>query len=232
VENFWMLYNPTKIDNEVIILPDGNIDLFFSESINDSFHTTLLGIGTQAEKTSIKKRRKTFAISFKPFVTEYLFDDNLSSLLNKAHNLPTDFWGFSSTDLVDFELFCQKATAKILSLVPNEIDRRKQKLFELIYASNGTISVSELSDKVVWSSRQINRYFNSQFGLSLKVYCNIIRFRASFNQIKEGKLFPEKNFYDQPHFIREVKKFTGVNPKILNKNQNDRFIQFSTLPKT
>jgi AraC-like DNA-binding protein len=88
-----------------------------------------------------------------------------------------------------------------------------------------------MSEQVHWSSRQINRYFNQLFGLSLKAYCNILRFRASFQHIKEGKLFPEQNFTDQAHFIKEIKKFSGVLPKELSKNKDDRFIQFSTLTK-
>lgn len=77
----------------------------------------------------------------------------------------------------------------------------------------------------------MNRYFNQTFGLSLKAYCNILRFRASIEHIKQGKLFPELNFSDQAHFIKEVKKLSGVVPKELSKNENDRFIQLSTLTK-
>jgi AraC-like DNA-binding protein len=89
--------------------------------------------------------------------------------------------------------------------------------------------VKELSQKAYWSARQIGRYFNNYFGINLKAYCNILRFRASFTQIKEGKFFPEGDFADQPHFIKEVKKHSGVTPKVLNKNKNDRYIQFSLL---
>ncbi|MCH5686581.1 AraC family transcriptional regulator [Niabella sp. W65] len=98
-----------------------------------------------------------------------------------------------------------------------------------MYSTKGDISVKALSEKVYWSSRQINRYFNDRFGLSVKNYCSILRFRASFEHIKEGKLFPQQNFADQSHFIREVKKRSGVSPKELKRNQNGRFIQFSAL---
>ncbi|MDR7128038.1 AraC-like DNA-binding protein [Algoriphagus sp. 4150] len=231
VESFWMLHNPNDSDKQVIILPDGRVDLFFTQSAIEPFHITLLGIGTNPEHSTIKANRITFAISFKPLATEYLLKENISDLLNKGKNVSDDFWDFSSSDLLDFELFCQKATQKIKSLLPKELDSKKQKLFELIYNSNGAMTVEELSEKVFWSSRQINRYFNHQYGIPLKAYCNILRFRASFQHIKEGKLFPEQNFADQAHFIKEVKKLAGVNPKQLSKNQNDRFIQFSTLPE-
>jgi AraC-like DNA-binding protein len=119
----------------------------------------------------------------------------------------------------------------MLALIKPGIDSRKKKLFDLIYASNGALTVKELSEKVFWSSRQISRYFNEQFGISLKAYCNILRFRASLQQIKAGKPFPEQDFADQTHFIKAVKKYSGVVPKELSKNQNDRFILLSTLPK-
>lgn len=230
VESFWMLHNPTNSDKQVVILPDGRVDIFFTESATESFHITLLGIGASPEQSTIKAKRTTFAISFKPLATEYIFKKSVSHLLNKAENLPNNFWNFSTIDLKDFDLFCQKATQHIKVLLPKELDSRKQRLFDLIYNSNGASSVAELSEKAHWSSRQINRYFNHQYGISLKAYCNILRFRASFQHIKVGKLFPEQNFADQAHFIKEVKRLAGVNPKQLAQNQNDRFIQFSTLP--
>lgn len=149
--------------------------------------------------------------------------------MNKAKNLSDDFWSFSSTDLDNFHQFTKKASQQIISILPRETDYRKHKLFKLIYSSKGTLSVAELSEKVCWSSRQINRYFNQQYGLSLKTYCNIVRFRSSFQAIKQGTLFPQQNFFDQAHFIKEVRKLAGVSPKQLALNQNDRFIQFSTL---
>jgi len=229
VESFWMLQNQTNNDKEVIILPDGRIDLFFAQSTTEPFHITLSGIETHSDKAILAANTCMFAVSFKLLATEYIIDQTVSDLLNYAKHLPSDFWCFNSSDLQDFDLFCEKASKKIQSLLPKEIDSRKQKLFDLIYSSNGAMTVKELSEKVSWSSRQINRYFNQQFGISLKAYCNILRFRASFPQIKEGKLFPEQNFADQSHFIREVKKLSGVLPKDLKQNQNDRFIQFSTL---
>ena len=96
-------------------------------------------------------------------------------------------------------------------------------------SSNGEIGVRALSEKVFWSSRQINRYFTQQLGLSLKAYCSILRFRASLQHIAQGKLFPQLNFADQAHFIKQIKKFSGVVPKELSKNKNDRFVLLSVL---
>ena len=226
VESIGMFHNPSDEAKEVVVMPDGRIDLFFSQSASEPFHVTLIGLETAPEQRSVPSQTLTFVISFKPLAVEYILHTSIAGLLNSAKYLPTDFWDFHVDDLKDFDAFYKKASQKIIALLPAAIDERKRKLFELIYSSNGEMSVKELSEKVFWSSRQINRYFNQQFGLSLKAYCNILRFQASLSHIKEGKLFPQLDYYDQSHFIKEIKKFSGVSPKELFKNQNDRFLQF------
>lgn len=231
VESFWMLDNLSK-NKDVILLPDGRIDLIFSQSSKEPFHIVLLGICTYPEQVLIAEKTKIFAVSFNLLAAEYILRQSVSEILNQAENLPFDFWGFNVNDLNDFGKFCRKISIKIKEqLSTQKIDERKLKLFDLIYSSKGSSTVKELSEKVIWNERQINRYFNQQFGISLKSYCGILRFRASFQHIKDGKLFPEENFSDQSHFIKEIKKLSGFLPKELNKNKNDRFIQFSVLPK-
>lgn len=63
-------------------------------------------------------------------------------------------------DMTSIENFCNNATQKIKSIPTENIDSRKEKLFELIYSSNGSLPVKELSEQVFWSSRQMNRHFN------------------------------------------------------------------------
>lgn len=229
VESFWFLHNQSETTKETIGLPDGLIDVLLFKSATEPFRIVQLGGMTQHERATIPANCTMFCISFKLLAVEYIFHEPIANIINGGKPLPNDFWNFNENDLTDFDFFVQKATEKIQSLLPIEIDERKRKLFELIYASNGAISVKELSEKTFWNSRQINRYFNQQFGMSLKAYCNILRFRASLEHIAKGKLFPEENFTDQNHFIKEIKKFSGVIPKELSKNENDRFILLSAI---
>ncbi|MES2513801.1 MAG: AraC family transcriptional regulator [Bacteroidota bacterium] len=229
VESFWLLENRSEGDKELVILPDGRIDLTFSKSATQPFQIILSGIETKPDKALLKAKTRMFAVSFKLLSTEYIFGHTISDFVNSAKQLPPDFWNFSEEDLADFDLFCSKASQQLYELLPKDYDNRKKKLFDLIYETHGTVTVKELSEKVSWSSRQINRYFNHQFGLPLKAYCNILRFRASFHHIKDGQLYPQQNFADQSHFIKEIRKLSGVSPKELKLNRNDRFIQLSTL---
>ena len=226
VDSFWVLQNQSAAD-EGVIMPNGKIDLFFSKTPDNKFRVTLMGLETKPKPLANQDVSIVFAVSFNPLAMEYILQRSVAGILDNEIMLPNNFWNFNINDLEDFDTFCEKATQKIQSILPKGIDNRKVKLFELLFATDGEISVKELSEKIFWSSRQINRYFNEQFGVSLKTYCKIIRFRASLQDIKDGKLFPQHNFTDQSHFIKDIKKLSGVSPKELHKNKNDRFLQFS-----
>jgi AraC-like DNA-binding protein len=230
VESFWMLVNPSAVEQPIILVPDGRIDVLFSVSATAPYHVMLLGLQDRPEVQVIPPDSTLFAISWKLLAVEYVLAIQLGELRQSGCELPGDYFGMSVDDLRDFDGFCAKAAAHIAGLIPRALDPRKQKLFDLLYATNGSLAVEALADAAGWSSRQINRYFTRMFGLSLKAYSSILRFRATWQQLKAGHLYAEGDFADQAHFIREIKKYTGVVPKELARNQNDRFIQFSALP--
>ncbi len=229
VENIGMFHNKSDKAMEVVLLPDGRIDLFFMQSESEPFKISLIGLETIPEQQNIPANTLAFKITFKPLGVEYLLQTSITDILNSGKVLPKDFWNVTNDDLKDFDSFYTKINQKLKELLPAKIDERKRQLFKLVYESNGEIKVQELSEAISWSSREINRYFNKQFGLSLNAFCKILRFKASLEHIAKGKLFPELNFTDQNHFIKEIKKFSGVVPSELLKNTNDRFILLSVL---
>ena len=231
VHSFWMLENKTGKDIPSTVLPNGMVDMTLMKMNPGNWEMLVRGIDTMPSQVIITAGMQLFSIGFKLLAVEYLFGNSIKDVLNEAQPISNDFWQFEAVDMNSLENFCNKATQKIKTISTESIDNRKQQLFELIYSAQGSTTVKELSEKVYWSSRQINRYFNQQFGISLKVYCTILRFGASFKHISEGKLFPEQNFTDQNHFIKEIKKYAGVTPKELSKNKDDRFINMAAIKK-
>ena len=53
VESFWLLQNKSASDKDIVILPDGRLDLFFSQSPTEPFHVILSGLETQADKATL-----------------------------------------------------------------------------------------------------------------------------------------------------------------------------------
>jgi len=229
VERIGVFGNPADAPREIVVLPDGRIDLFFWRNDDGGFDVILLGLETEAEQRSVPPHTLVYTISFTPLGLEYLVRIPVAGFLNSGIQLDAGFWDFAGADFADFDAFYKKALHALTQRLPAETDLRKSRLFDLIYAANGEISVATLAAQVGWGSRQINRYFTHYFGLPLKVYCNILRFRASLKFIARGKLFPDLDFSDQNHFIKEIKKFSGVVPKELSKNENDRFVLLSLL---
>ncbi|WP_431295164.1 helix-turn-helix domain-containing protein [Pedobacter sp. P26] len=211
--------------HQAVVIPNGRIDLIYSKTKDNRIQVALLGLETQP-KYPDHEVSDFCSVSFNPLAIEYIFGFPVADIINSGKLLPDDFWGLRIEDLDHFEAFCDTMTSKIIALLPEDVDVRKRRLFELVFASYGEISVAELSEKISWSPRQINRYFNQQFGLPLKAYCKILRFQASLSHIRDGTLYPQRNFTDQSHFIKEVKRLSGVSPKELYKNKNYRFLQF------
>ncbi|MEN2412937.1 AraC family transcriptional regulator [Flavobacterium mesophilum] len=227
VQCFWY-YETTDAETHHTILPDGYFDLI-GEFENDVLTTLeLTGIWTQPKDIVIPKNVKFFAIRFKLLAVEYLFKKELKSILDTSINLPFDFWNFDRYKSDEFERFASEISAKLEASLKhlNQIDNRKLKLFEIVYQQK-VKTVSELSNHIFWNSRQINRYFSSQFGIPLKEFLKIVRCNASYDEISNGNISPQTDFFDQAHFIKEIKKYTGVTPKELSKNKNDRFLQLS-----
>ncbi|MGQ7945998.1 DUF6597 domain-containing transcriptional factor [Flavobacterium sp. WC2509] len=232
VGSFWMLINNSDNEKDIATLPDGRVDVLFTFSETEPLNAMLMDLDRQSSQTLFAVKTTIFAVSFKLLAVEYILETSVADQQNIPLFLPDNFWNITIDDLNDFDHFVKKISQKMLSILKDKkVEDKKRKLFEYIYASDGSMTVKELSEKSFWSSREINRYFSKYIGISLKEYCNILRFKASLPQIKEGKFFPELNFADQAHFIKTVKKHSGLTPKELNKNENDRFVQFLDLPK-
>ncbi len=231
IQCFWT-YQTTNEPIKHTILPDGYFDLIAEFEDDIMTIVKLTGIWTTPKHLDIPPNKTYIAIRFKLLAAEYLFQREIKSILDTQLSMPFDFWNIGSYQSCDFERFTQDMTNRITLSIRHleEIDTRKLKLFDLAYQQK-IKTVVELSEKVSWSSRQMNRYFNAQFGFSPKEFLKIVRFKSSYNHISKGLLYPENEYFDQSHFIKEVKRYSGVTPKELHRNQNDRFLQLSTIGK-
>ncbi len=229
VKCFWTSETTTQ-SVEYTILPNGYFDLIV-EIKNDEIHKIkLTGIWTIPIDVKTELETKIFAIRFKPLATEVLESINLKMLLNSSIILPNSFLGFDKMLFDDFKSFCQQISQCLETKIETKkpICSRKIALFENVFQKT-TYNVKELSIKSNLTSRQINRFFNSDYGLSLKTYIDIVRCSSTFKQIAKNELNYQIEYFDQAHFIKETKKYTGVTPKELNRNKNDRFLQLLTL---
>ena len=88
---------------------------------------------------------------------------------------------------------------------------------KLIYQSKGTIRVKELNEKLFISQSPFEKRFRKVVGTTAKKFASIVRFNSVLDNMNETKTLTEicyeNNFFDQAHFIKDFKHFTGDTPE-------------------
>lgn len=96
-------------------------------------------------------------------------------------------------------------------------DRLIVEAVKLICQSKGTIRIKELNEKLFISQSPLEKRFRKIVGTSPKKFASIIRFNTVLNKLGNEKSLSdiayENNFFDQAHFIKDFKQFTGDTPE-------------------
>lgn len=100
-----------------------------------------------------------------------------------------------------------------------------------ITGSKGLVSVAQLEKETGYSSRWLHRKFSEHLGTGPKNLCEIIRFKQFYEaystscQLQSLKDLIYDYYYDQSHFLRVFKRFTGFNPTDLQNSINELGIE-------
>lgn len=85
--------------------------------------------------------------------------------------------------------------------------------------SKGITPIKELIDSKKYNYKYIERIFKKHVGITPKLYCRIIRFNHAFRLLNTNfnltDIAYQCGYFDQNHFIKEIKHFTGYTPKFL-----------------
>jgi len=98
-----------------------------------------------------------------------------------------------------------------------ETDRLIVEAVKLIYQSNGTIRIKELNERLFISQSPFEKRFRKVVGTTAKKFASIVRFNAVLDNLNNTKSLTEicyeNKFFDQAHFIKDFKQFTGDTPE-------------------
>lgn len=99
------------------------------------------------------------------------------------------------------------------------IDNIVKSTIDAMFSSNGSRSLNAILKDDLQKRRQLERNFKKQIGISPKQLSKAIRLQATLklllSQTRETltNIAYENEYYDQPHFIKDFKEFTGITPK-------------------
>jgi AraC-like DNA-binding protein len=98
-----------------------------------------------------------------------------------------------------------------------QTDRLVIEAVKLIYQSKGTIQIKELNEKLFISPSPFEKRFRKVVGTTAKKFASIVRFNTVLGGLTDAKSLTEicyeNNFFDQAHFIKAFKRFTGDTPE-------------------
>lgn len=250
IEKIWLFESSGKMPAEdlKLVVPNGNIKLTISyqngivAGVNGKAFTskeqdiTLTGLVDVPVILDVDEdaATETIGIEFHPQGAYRFFHFNLNEIQNQIYSLG-DVLGRAGKQLTEQISNTTSAQQKIIAvqkILLHQLALRKEDLIfeyciEKIQSSKGTISIKELERKTGYSSRWLNMKFHEKLGVSPKNLSSIIRFKQYYQSFINGneKSFFRNDFYelyyDQSHFIKDFKRFTGLPPARFEKQIND-----------
>lgn len=235
IDCYWVIENEdTKIDPQKII-PDGYPEIIFH--YGDAYRINITGSWETQSKKLLAGQISNhfmlentgvsgmFGIKFKPHALCRLFGIDMSQFTDRVVDLNTilaeefstvDSFILGNNSFTDKTTYMNRFFEELVS-EPDEQDQAVQKIVERIIGENGLISVTELSNSHDIHERKLSRIFNRYIGLSPKFYSRIIRFSYIFSVVREkkmswGEIAQMTGFFDQSHFIKNFREFTGEEP--------------------
>jgi AraC-like DNA-binding protein len=88
---------------------------------------------------------------------------------------------------------------------------------KIIYQTKGTIRIKELNERLFISQSPFEKRFRKLVGTTPKKFASIVRFNTVLDNLSNTKSLTdicyENNFFDQAHFIKDFKQYTGDTPE-------------------
>jgi AraC-like DNA-binding protein len=101
----------------------------------------------------------------------------------------------------------------------NTIDALTASSVDALLSLKGQLSIDQLATQQSTTRRQLERRFATTVGLSPKQLAKIIRLQHTLKNLEQkqftnlASLAVEHGYFDQAHFIKDFKEFTGMTPK-------------------
>ncbi|AEI43084.1 helix-turn-helix domain-containing protein [Paenibacillus mucilaginosus] len=174
----------------------------------------------------------TIQVVFKSHALYSLFGMDASSLHGKSLSA-----GQFGAEALEAKLLSAETDAHRVALLeafltqrleqPHKRDELMEQVLDYMRRNLADLSVSRVLSEFPISERQFQKRFARVVGMAPQLYIRLIRVNEAIRLINSGEferlsdVAQELNYYDQSHFIREIRTFSFVSPKILTLRETE-----------
>ncbi len=239
VKCYWILEVPEAAGAErQRIVPDGCIEMAFilgddikryTSEVDFILQPRAMVLGQTTEPFYIEPQGhvNTFAIRFYPYGFANFVTVPIKELANTETPLTKLFEEVAATELeksiveaTDTRQRIEVIERFLMDRLSDEamIDQIVKTTVDALWKTNGSRSINAILEKDLSKRRQLERKFIKQVGMSPKQLGKVIRLQTALNLLLSEKasslteIAYESEYYDQSHFIKDFREFTGTNP--------------------
>ncbi|GAA3521395.1 helix-turn-helix domain-containing protein [Aquimarina addita] len=240
VSCYWTLEVPMQSDpQKQRIVPDGCIEMAFILGDDIKRYTSendyilqprAMVLGQTIDPFYIEPTGfvKSFAVRFYPYGFANFVTEPISNLANKETPINQLFEMENAEDL-EQKIIKAESTEQRISIIEkflldelnNErtINRIVKNTVHTLLSTNGSASIQSILKGDLSKRRQLERNFKKQIGVSPKQLGKVIRLQTALKMLLTPKsdnltdIAYKSKYFDQAHFIKDFREFTGTNPK-------------------
>jgi hypothetical protein len=239
VKCYWTLEVPAQKDvQRQLIIPDGCIEMIFilGEDVKrftsaDDFllqpRQMVLGQITEAFYVQPLGYVNSFAVRFYPYGFAGLVSEPIINLANKETPIAQLLGEESAsaltreiTEAPDTQTRIEVVEAFLLEKLTRQatIDSIVKETIDTIFLTKGNAAINTILKDDLSKRRQLERKFSRQIGISPKQLGKVIRLQSVLKMLLNEQpesltdIAYENDYFDQAHFIKDFKEFTGTTP--------------------
>lgn len=237
VECGWLLHSHKAITGHRVP-PDGCLDIIYDRTHG----LRAIGTMTTEQRFDYPEGAWLAGIRFRPGMAGTFLGVSPAELTDTSAPLE-DLWAHRAQELknrLEDAKSIQEAMQIMLGSLPacDVAPNPVQRAIEAITAANGNVDLENVALQANLSPRQFRRRCREESGLGPKHLCRVLRFRhacrlasdmgrLNMGRLKMGRLnwsdiALEAEYFDQAHFIRDFRNFTGLTPMSVFSNTRPR----------
>lgn len=240
IKCYWTLEVPAQEDyQKQLIIPDGCIEMIFILGDDVKRYTSenrfiiqpremVLGQITKPFFVQPTGYVNSFAVRFYPYGFANFVSLPIKKLANKETPLKLLFGEMTSQELgrkikraTDTKKRIKIVETFLLSKLKDKvtIDNIVKTTIDTMLLTKGSTPITSVLKNDLSKRRQFERKFFKKVGISPKKLSKVIRLQAALKMLlnrkseKLTKVAYDNEYYDQSHFIKDFKDFTGTTPK-------------------